>query len=62
MLAVTCGSVQGMGWLVGGLHYHGVHHAFPGLPFYRLPEAFQRVQAVLSRHKQPAMVVDVRVH
>jgi fatty acid desaturase len=48
----------GMGWLLGGLHYHGVHHAFPGVPFYRLPAAFQRVQAILLRHQQPAMVVD----
>lgn len=48
----------GLGWLVGGLHYHGVHHAFPGIPFSHLPEAFRRVQLVLARHGMPPLAVD----
>jgi fatty acid desaturase len=45
-----------VGWLMGGLDYHAVHHAFPDIPFDRLPEAFQRIQAVLQRHGLPLMV------
>jgi len=47
----------GCGWLVGGLHYHAVHHAFPGIPYNQLATAFQRVQAVLVAHNCEAMVV-----
>jgi fatty acid desaturase len=50
--------LPGTGWLVGGLQLHAVHHAFPGIPFYRLPEAFGRIQAVLAQHRKPAMMVD----
>ncbi|MGD1699750.1 fatty acid desaturase family protein [Dapis sp. BLCC M229] len=45
-------------WLMGGLNYHGVHHAFPGIPFNNLPEAFQRIQGVLKSHNLPLMKVD----
>ncbi len=44
------------GWLMGGLDYHAVHHAFPDIPFDRLPVAFDRIQAVLQRHGLPLMV------
>jgi fatty acid desaturase len=47
-----------VGWLMGGLNYHAVHHAFPGIPFNRLPEAFQRIQGVLQRHNLPPMPLD----
>ncbi|NES03074.1 MAG: fatty acid desaturase [Okeania sp. SIO2F4] len=47
-----------IGWLMGGLNYHGVHHAFPGIPFNNLPEAFQRIQGVLKSHNLPLMKVD----
>lgn len=45
-----------VGWLMGGLDYHAVHHAFPDIPFDRLPEAFERIQAILQRHGLPLMV------
>ena len=45
-----------VGWLMGGLNYHAVHHAFPDIPFNRLPEAFQRIQLVLQRHGLPLMI------
>jgi fatty acid desaturase len=45
-----------VGWLMGGLDYHAVHHAFPNIPFNRLPEAFQRIQSVLQRHGLPPML------
>jgi fatty acid desaturase len=45
-----------VGWLMGGLNYHAVHHAFPDIPFDRLPEAFQRIQAVLQRQGLPLML------
>ncbi|BAU15598.1 fatty acid desaturase [Leptolyngbya sp. NIES-3755] len=44
-------------WLVGGLNYHSVHHAFPSIPFNRLPEAFIRVETVLQQHHLPALTV-----
>jgi len=45
-------------WLMGGLPYHAVHHAFPHIPSYQLPTAFQRIQAVLAHHHLPLMVFD----
>lgn len=45
-------------WLMGGLPYHGIHHAFPQIPTNHLPEAFHRVQAVLQQHQLPAMTFD----
>ncbi|MEM9979210.1 MAG: fatty acid desaturase [Cyanobacteria bacterium P01_D01_bin.2] len=46
------------GWLIGGLNYHAVHHAFPDIPFNRLPEAHGRVQAVLDKHGMPRMTLE----
>ncbi|MEM9264898.1 MAG: fatty acid desaturase [Cyanobacteria bacterium P01_F01_bin.13] len=46
------------GWLMGGLNYHAVHHAFPGIPFDHLPEAYGRIQAVLDEHEMPAMEME----
>ena len=45
-------------WLMGGLPYHAVHHAFPEVPSYHLPEAFTRIQSVLQRYGLPPMVLD----
>jgi fatty acid desaturase len=45
-----------VGWLMGGLDYHAVHHAFPDIPFNQLPVAFDRLQAVLQRHDLPPML------
>jgi fatty acid desaturase len=45
-----------VGWLMGGLNYHSVHHAFPDIPFNLLPEAFQRIQTILQRHGLPLML------
>ena len=47
-----------VGWLMGGLNYHAVHHAFPGIPFNHLPEAFYRIQKVLEVHGLPLMKLD----
>ena len=44
-------------WLMGGLPYHAVHHAFPDIPFNQLPEAYQRIQAILRRHNMPSMTM-----
>ena len=47
-----------VGWLMGGLNYHAVHHAFPGIPFNLIPVAFQRIQAVLRQHDLPLMKLE----
>ncbi|WP_066380929.1 fatty acid desaturase family protein [Anabaena sp. CA = ATCC 33047] len=47
-----------LGWLMGGLNYHGVHHAFPGIPFNKLPEAFERIQGVLQKYHLPPIQLD----
>ena len=47
-----------VGWLMGGLDYHAVHHAFPDIPFNQLPQAFERIQAVLQQHHLPTMKQD----
>jgi fatty acid desaturase len=47
-----------VGWLMGGLDYHSVHHAFPSIPFNHLPEAFARIQGVLEKYNLPAMQMD----
>lgn len=47
-------SVRSPGWLnlcMGGLPHHAAHHAFPAIPFQRLPEASRRINAVLLRHQ-----------
>ncbi|MGB7087726.1 MAG: fatty acid desaturase [Phormidesmis sp.] len=44
-------------WLMGGLPYHAVHHAFPQIPYSQLPEAFKRIQDVLQRYGRPPMVM-----
>jgi fatty acid desaturase len=46
------------GWLMGGLNYHAVHHAFPRIPFDQLPEAHGRLQAMLDEHGMPAMEME----
>lgn len=46
-----------MNWLMGGLPYHSIHHAFPQIASNRLPIAFQRVKAVLDCHSLPPMTV-----
>lgn len=45
-------------WLMGGLPYHGVHHAFPKIPCDRLPIAFERLGVILDAHEQPPLVRD----
>ncbi|MEM8613306.1 MAG: fatty acid desaturase [Cyanobacteria bacterium P01_H01_bin.105] len=45
-------------WLIGGLNYHAVHHAFPQIPFNQLPEAYGRIQAVLADHGMPALEME----
>ena len=41
--------------LMGGLPHHSAHHAFPWIPAARLPQASQRIQAVLQRHGAPEL-------
>ncbi|MDF5706288.1 MAG: fatty acid desaturase [Nostoc sp. S4] len=45
-------------WLMGGLDYHAVHHAFPNIPFYQLPFAFERIQKVLQKYNLPLMKLE----
>ncbi|MBW4428656.1 MAG: fatty acid desaturase [Nostoc desertorum CM1-VF14] len=47
-----------VGWLMGGLNYHAVHHTFPNIPFNQLPEAFDRIQKVLEKHNLPLMKLE----
>jgi fatty acid desaturase len=47
-----------MAWLVGGLNDHAIHHAFPSIPFNRLPEAFRRIDQVLQQHHLPPLQRD----
>lgn len=44
-------------WLMGGLNYHAIHHAFPQIPFDQLPEAFDRIQTILQRYQLPELTV-----
>ncbi|MBD2449403.1 fatty acid desaturase [Nostoc sp. FACHB-152] len=48
-----------VGWLMGGLDYHAVHHTFPNIPFNQLPEAFARIQNVLQKHNLPLMKLEL---
>lgn len=45
-------------YLMAGLPYHAVHHAFPEIPSHRLPIAFERIDAILRDRGQPALVRD----
>ncbi|MBU7585010.1 MAG: fatty acid desaturase [Nostoc sp. TH1S01] len=47
-----------MGWLMGGLDYHAVHHTFPDIPFNKLSVAFERIQKVLEKHNLPLMQLE----
>ncbi|MFW6359970.1 MAG: fatty acid desaturase family protein [Chroococcales cyanobacterium] len=47
-----------VGWLMGGLNYHSVHHAFPGIPFNQLAEAYERIEFVLQGYDLPSMTLD----
>jgi fatty acid desaturase len=38
-----------MSWLMNGLNFHSIHHAFPKVPFYHLEEATVRMNALLSQ-------------
>lgn len=51
-------TVTAPGWLnlaLGGLPHHAAHHAFPSIPFQRLPEATGRIAAVLADHRLPPL-------
>lgn len=45
-----------VGWSMGGLNYHAVHHAFPAIPFNQLPIAWDRIQMILEQHDRPPLV------
>ena len=40
-------------WLLWNMPYHTVHHTFPGVPFFRLPELHRAVFAKLG-HQPPS--------
>lgn len=42
-------------WAMGGLPHHGIHHAFPGIPFDKLPLAQQRTEKILSDRQYPPL-------
>lgn len=42
-------------WTMGGLPHHGIHHAFPGIPFHQLPQAQQRIEQILSDRQYPPL-------
>lgn len=51
-------TVRSPAWLnvaLGGLPHHAAHHAFPSIPFQRLPLATARIAAVLEAHQQPGL-------
>ena len=45
-------------WLMGGLDYHAVHHAFPQIPFNKLASAHTIVQNYLQKYGLPLMEVE----
>ncbi|MEO0455620.1 MAG: fatty acid desaturase [Cyanobacteria bacterium P01_A01_bin.114] len=53
---IRAGSFQN--WLMGGLPYHSIHHAFPEIPFDQLPAAFHRIEAVLAAYQLPSMTLE----
>jgi fatty acid desaturase len=40
-------------WLMGGLPHHGIHHAFPAIPFDQLPTAQERIAEILGDRNYP---------
>jgi fatty acid desaturase len=44
-------------WLMGGLPYHSVHHAFPDLSFNQLPKAWKIVEDNLQQQGLPSLEV-----
>jgi fatty acid desaturase len=39
-----------MSWLMNGLNFHSIHHAFPKVPFYHLEEATHRMNELLKQN------------
>ena len=42
-------------FLMGGLPHHSLHHAYPSIPYDRLPEASAIAEAELARHGKPPL-------
>lgn len=40
-----------MRWFTGNIGFHHVHHLNPGIPFYRLPEAMEKVPALQNARR-----------
>ncbi|MFZ9518851.1 MAG: fatty acid desaturase family protein [Silvanigrellaceae bacterium] len=54
----TCRNIEtnaAMSWLMNGLNFHSIHHAFPKVPFYHLEEATRRMDALLDENSADAM-------
>jgi fatty acid desaturase len=49
------GAAPWLNLLMGGLPHHAAHHAFPTIPFHKLPLATQRIEAVLLDAGRPAL-------
>ncbi|MEN9810037.1 MAG: hypothetical protein RLZZ488_1604 [Pseudomonadota bacterium] len=49
----TCRNIETnrvMSWLMNGLNFHSIHHAFPKVPFYNLEEATRRMNELLQKN------------
>ncbi len=49
----TCRNIEThplMSWLMNGLNFHSIHHAFPKVPFYHLEEATVRMNDLLKNN------------
>ncbi|MEY3902213.1 MAG: hypothetical protein RL189_1519, partial [Pseudomonadota bacterium] len=49
----TCRNIETtrtMSWLMNGLNFHSIHHAFPKVPFYNLEEATRRMNELLKKN------------
>jgi fatty acid desaturase len=42
-------------FLMGGLPHHSLHHAYPSIPYDRLPEASAIAETELARHGKPPL-------
>jgi omega-6 fatty acid desaturase (delta-12 desaturase) len=49
-----------MRWFTGNIGFHHVHHLNPLIPYYRLPEAMERLPALQGATKTSLRLADVR--
>lgn len=54
----ACRNIQtnrAMSWLMNGLNFHSVHHAFPKVPFYHLEEATERINKLIEANNAESL-------